>query len=197
MRFLPALILGLLAGCSTVPEAPPLEQSWQERHQQLSKIAQWSLRGRLAVNNGVEAWHLNIWWQQRDEEYQIQLHGPFGSGKVLLKGNNYGVVLQDADERTYYATDAETLLYTQTGVTMPVQGLRYWVLGLTRPGASGEPLLDDQGRLKQVTQAAWEVDFRRYMRVNGMDLPRKIFIVQPGKEIDVRLVVDRWQLGAL
>lgn len=197
MRYLFALVLGLLGGCSAVPEYTPTEQSWEQRQQALSRIAHWSLRGRLAVNNGVEAWHLNIHWRQRDGQYHIQLHGPFGAGRVLLEGNEQGVVLHDADEQTYYASDPEVLLYARTGVTMPVEGLRYWVRGLPQPRADGKPRLDEHGRLKQVSQAAWDVDFRGYMQVNGLELPRKIFIAQPQRDIDVRLVVDEWQLGAI
>jgi outer membrane lipoprotein LolB len=191
------LALAAMAACTTVPESRPTDQSWNERQQQLSRIAYWSMRGRLAVNNGVEAWNLNVSWRQRDGDYQIELHGPFGAGKVLLKGNPQGVVLRNSDDQTYYATEPETLLYAQTGVTMPVDGLRYWILGLPQPGADSKPQLDEHGRVKQLHQAAWEVDFRHYVTVNGVELPRKIFITKPGKDIDVRLVVDQWQLGVL
>ena len=52
------------------------------------------------------------------------------------------------------------------------------------------------GRLAYLEQDAWKVKFKRYTQVSGIHLPRKVFIVEPNNQIDVRLVVDQWKLGA-
>ena len=79
---------------------------------------------------------------------------------------------------------------------MPVAGLRYWVVGLASPGQKDHPKLDQQGRLAYLEDEGWKVRFKRYSQVSGVDLPRKVFIVKNDKELDVRLVVDNWKLGA-
>jgi len=196
----------LLNGCATldlsddpdtsVESTSELEQVWNERQTELSAIKYWHLTGRLAVINGDDAWNLNLDWQQKGDDYEIQMHGAFGAGKVKLVGNAHGVLLKDSDDQTFYADTPELLLYEQTGVFVPVDGLRYWVVGLTSPTQQEKPRLDNKGRLAFLNDANWQVKFKRYMQVSGIDLPRKVFILKNDKELDVRLVVDKWKLGA-
>jgi len=88
------------------------------------------------------------------------------------------------------------LLYEQTGLQMPVSGLRYWVLGLPAPasqaGAASDRQLDARGRLTRFVQGGWLVRIRSYTEVGRFDLPAKVFIRRG--DIDLRLVVDRWRL---
>ncbi len=172
------------------------EQAWVQRQTELSSIKYWRLTGRLAVSNGDDAWNLSLDWQQKGDDYQIQIHGPFGAGKVKLTGNPHGVLLQDSDDQTFYADTPEQLLYEQTGIFVPVDGLRYWVVGLTSPTQKEKPRLDRQGRLAYLEDQNWKVKFKRYTQVSGIDLPRKVFMAKPENELDVRLVVDQWKLGA-
>lgn len=187
-----------LAACESIPEFPPQTEggpAWEQHQAALGKLTQWRIEGRLAVNNGDEAWNINLHWQQNGDAYQIELSGPFGAGKVQLVGDAQGVLLRDADQKTFYASSAEELLFQQTGVLMPVTGLRYWVLGLPTPHHVSQPGFDQQGRLVTLQQADWRVVFRRYTEVNAIPLPDKLFITKlDNKNIDVRLVVDTWQL---
>ncbi len=189
----------LASGCTTTPEPPPVAdptQTWQQRQPELAAIKAWRLSGRVAVSQGDEAWNLNMEWQQNGDNYEIQLHGPFGAGRVRLIGNANGVILQDSDDQSFYADHPEILLYERTGVHMPVDGLRYWIVGLTSPTQTSQPRLDTQGRLAYLEDTDWKVKFKRYVSVSGIQLPGKVFIVKPEQEIDVRLVVDEWKLGA-
>jgi len=192
------VILSLLTACTSTPVDRPVDDpvaAWSQRQKQLDGIQYWYLSGRVAVQNGVEAWNLDMNWSQQGEDYQVELSGPFGAGKVRLSGNAQGVLLTDSDNQTFRADSAEQLLYQTTGVTMPVEGLRYWIVGLTGPQQKSQPRLDSMGRLAYLEDARWKVKFRGYMGVNGLELPRKIFIERTDKEIDVRLVVDNWKLG--
>ncbi len=193
------VLASVFAGCSTTPPLSIIDNQnevWEQRQSELTAIKYWRLRGRLLVSQGDAAWNLSLEWQQKDKDYQIIIQGPFGAGKVKLVGNADGVVLKNSDEQSFYAERPEDLLYEQTGVHMPVEGLRYWVMGLTSPDQIKKPKLDGQGRLAYLEDANWKVNFKRYTQVSGMDLPRKVFIEKPEQEIDVRLVVDKWTLGA-
>jgi len=188
-----------MSGCTSVPVEAPVENSqltWQSRQPELAAIKVWRLSGRVAISQAGEAWNLNMDWQQDGDDYQIQLYGPFGAGRVKLVGNAYGVLLHDSNDQTFYADKAQTLLYEHTGVTMPVEGIRYWIVGLTSPTQTTQPKLDPQGRLAYLEDEQWQVNFKRYTDVSGMQLPFKVFIVKPENDIDVRLVVDSWKLGA-
>lgn len=199
-KYLLLLLTALAAGCTSLPEVPPVDhpgQVWKLRRDTLSRIAYWHLSGRLAVRNGNEAWNIHLDWQQKGDEYQVTLNGPFGAGKVRLTGDKSGVELRDSDNQTFYADNPGELLRERTGVSMPIAGLRYWIVGLASPGQIQQPKLDPQGRLAYLQDEQWRVSFRRYTGVNGLQLPEKIFIDRPEQKIKVRLVVDEWQLGAI
>lgn len=197
--YLLILVAVLATGCASLPEPPPVDnpaEVWQQRRDTLSRIAYWHLTGRVAVRNGNEAWNINLDWQQKGDDYQIILNGPFGAGKVKLVGNQAGVELRDSDNQTFYADKPGELLRERTGVSMPVEGLRYWIVGLNTPQQQQAPKLDPQGRLAYLEDNHWRVKFRRYTDVSGLQLPDKIFIAKPEQDINVRLVVDEWKLGA-
>ncbi len=194
-RLIPLLLLSLTA-CTPLPERPAVsspDQTWDERRQSLQQIQQWQLKGRLAIINDVEAWHLNVDWQQRNNDYLISMWGPFGAGRVELTGNDSGVRLVDADQAVYYSADPESLLYEHTGVRMPVNGLRYWILGLAHPAREvARPTLDQYGRLASVSQDKWDVQLRHYTRIGAHELPDKLSISRD--DIKVKVVVDDWNL---
>ncbi len=196
MRHLLFLSITLfIAGCVAPMPVPPAdpEATWQSRQQDLSKVNDWRLNGRLAITRGSEAWHLKLNWRQKPEGYEIFLSGPFGAG-VKLVGNPQSVVLHDAEHHAYYAREPELLLYAHTGVLMPVTGLRYWILGLPDPGKNhtNQTHLDAYGRLAELQQRDWTVRFRDYVAVKQYQLPERLFI--ESEDIEVRLVVDNWQV---
>jgi len=196
MRFLALLsFILLIAGCAAPMPVPPAdpEATWQSRQQDLATVNDWRLNGRLAITRGSEAWHLKVNWRQKPEGYEIFLSGPFGAG-VKLVGNPQGVVLHDSEQHAYSAEEPELLLYTHTGVFMPVTGLRYWILGLPDPDKNhtNQTRLDAYGRLAELQQRDWTVRFRDYVAVEQYQLPERLFI--QSEDIEVRLVVDDWQV---
>lgn len=196
--FAAACLTLALVGCEAIPELPVFADggaAWQQHHASITGLQQWRIDGRLAINNGEQAWNLNLQWQQQGDNYLIDLSGPFGSGHVQLQGGQQGVVLRDNDQQTFTAANAEELLYDKTGVYMPVTALRYWVIGIPEPQRAQLPAFDAQGRLARLQQANWHVTYRRYAQANGLALPDKIFLVRDDKQYDVRLVVDQWTLN--
>ena len=79
-----------------------------------------------------------------------------------------------------------------TGLQVPVTGLRYWILGLPAPGAERSRVLDGQGRLLSLEQNSWSMDYRGYTDVDGLSLPRKLFLRRD--DLRVRLVVEQWRI---
>ncbi len=194
IRRLWPLALLLLAGCAgpaLVPVASP-ERTWQQRAAVLATIRAWELAGRVSITDGNAAWHLKLFWHQRPEGFTMNLAGPFGAGAVQLAGDAHGVTLRDADGNRWQAKDADQLLWQHTGIYMPVGGLRYWIRGLPTPDQDVRDMeLDAAGRLARLRQHGWEIRFREYRPVAGLELPHSL-LVRRG-EIAVRVVIDRWQ----
>lgn len=188
-----AILFGATACTTTVPLSGGGDVSWLAHRQQVTQLQYWTITGRLAVTNGSESWHLDLSWQQQGPEYVIKLVGPLGAGQVQLRGDQDGVVLDDGEHSPRYADNANTLLYENTGLSIPVEGMRYWVRGLPDPQMSNGALDLLAGKIKQIRQGGWLLQYRRYQQVNDMTLPQKLFMRRD--DLDVRLVIDQWQLG--
>lgn len=197
MRWLLPLACVLLAACATTPPLPPVAnpaQTWAGRQQRLSALTDWHIEGRIGIRKANDAWQGALDWTEHAQGFHLQIDGPFGQRQFSLEGDTQGVTLLTSDDKRFHARDAQTLLYVRTGIDMPVAALRYWVRGV--PAPDGPPpstqTLDDRGRLARLVQAGWEVRFRRYTTVDGLELPEKLF-VRHG-EVGLRLVIDRWRL---
>jgi outer membrane lipoprotein LolB len=138
-----------------------------------------------------------LWRHDRREE-NLLLRTPLGQGVAELQGTPEGVSLKDAEGRQYVADDAETLVRQVVGMTLPIKGLSWWVVGHPRPGIRYAAEADEQGRLAVLRQDDWRIEFSRYGthadgRRTQVPLPGKL-VARRGDDLEIRLVVDQWEL---
>lgn len=190
-----------LAGCAGV--APPAVENpaaaWELRQSELGPVTSWRLHGRLAMRTADQGWHATLDWERDGERHRMDFTGPLGRGHLRLVQDGQGAELKDADQRIWRAQNAEQILYRVTGWTLPIQGLNYWILGLPVPAWPSHQQLDSQGRLKNLMQSGWRIEFREYARYGSYDLPVKMFVKkdrESGKPeddmLEARLVIERW-----
>ena len=186
----------LLAGCAALPDfgprplaSQPLAQ-WEQRRRRLPALTGFSFLGRLALRTSGDALNARVRWTQDGDEYRIRLGGLIGETAVELRGGAGGVELRDRDG-VHRADSPEALLRERTGWSVPLQGLRYWVLGVTAPGAAVEALeLDRHGRPAHLVQSGWRIVYRRYTDWQDIGLPERLDLDRA--HVEVRLVVGRW-----
>jgi len=82
-------------------------------------------------------------------------------------------------------------LHQRLGVELPIDHLRFWLLGVPDPGAAFDFKRNDQDRASQLTQDGWTVDYDRYMPVDADLLPAHVVLSREG--VRVRIAVDRWE----
>lgn len=200
--FLPVL---LLAGCTALPVRAPDEvaRAWAARQQALAPLANWDLRGRIALRSRDEGVQASLHWVRDGARHRITLVGPLGSGQVRLTQDTGGAELTDADKKRYRGTSAREVLARVTGWDVPIENMNWWVLGLPAPGAV-ERALDSAGRLTQISQFGWEVEFLEYGYYGPHELPSRFFIRRRDDRVggeglnhvtvEVRVVIERWLL---
>lgn len=201
----PAFVfLLLLSACAAPPTRPSaeIEALWDARQARLVGIDAWEVRGRLAVRAPEGGGQAALRWRRERDMQEIDLTGPLGKQLLRLFEDAHGAHMRDAQQREFAAPDAQALLWQATGWRVPLAGLRHWIVGLPAPGSAQARELDTQGRLERLRQLDWEVRFQDYMRVDGIDLPRRIVLryLAPfaaggdEAEVELRLLVQAWNL---
>ena len=196
-----AIGAALLAGCETLlellprePEPAAPEAAWQTHAEELSLLRSWSLHGTLAVRPADgDASRVTMRWRQSPDSYLVRFMGPLGVGLFEVEGSATAVEARFSDGRRASAASPEALLEQEIGWSVPLQGLRYWIVGAPVPDvASSKMELDDLGRLALLEQAGWTVVYERYDTVDGLSLPERIRF--SNASVDATVVVRRWKV---
>ena len=180
-RLTAVLLLALMAGCATMP--PPLPADAVP-----SLSANWTLQGRIGVQAGEQSLSGQIHWQHSVETDEVLLTSPLGQGVARIVRDADGVALEVPNQPTRRAPDAESLTREALGYTLPVAGLAWWVQARPDPGSPFEATRDAAGRLAQLNQHGWVIDYLQYA-ADGR--PRRLAVAREG--LQIRLVADSWQ----
>lgn len=188
MKTLAALLLAvLLAGCAALPSVTP------QLPDAAASLERWAFNGRVSLTREQTGWHASLAWREDGGDYDLRVSGPLGQAAFELSGDTGGVMLVDADNRTFTARDADALLRHVTGWALPVTGMHYWVRGLAVPGVEAQVERDTAGQVSRLEQSGWEIRYDRYRVVDGLMLPGRLRMQQG--DVSVRLVIDEWLLN--
>ncbi len=152
IRLLPLAALVLTACSVTTPKGPGKARI---RHNgvSISKTCAILISIKLAArslifltNKSVRPFLLATNWRDR---YRLLLTNPLGSTELELNAQPGNVQLVDNKGQRYTSDDAEEMIGKLTGMPIPLNSLRQWILGL--PGDATDYKLDDQYRLSEIT----------------------------------------------
>ncbi len=181
---------------STVSVVKKNQSGWEQRKANLGRKMNWNLVSKIGLSYREEYWQFGLDWAQRAaQQYAMQIKNPL-TGAIVAKLNQtpQGATLLADDGKTYRSKNAEQLLQSQTGVKMPINGMPYWVRGISSPHYKLDKLvLDNQGRPKLIQQAGWLIKYPGYQGSGIMALPRKISFKRAKDNVSVKLVAKRWQ----
>lgn len=199
LRTLLAMILAaiLYSGCTSVPkrmpESPADAKAYQDRLQQLQPVTRWELEARLAISNSSDGGSGSLKWAQDDQITRMSFHGALGRGAWQLEADSSGARLQLANGSVEHATSVAELVLHHVGWKVPVEALAWWIKGLADPDGWEQRELDEQGRLKSLSQFGWDVAFDQYDEAGGFWLPAKL-TARRG-DYRIKMVVRKWHLG--
>ena len=189
------LSAALLSGCASLPELVPSERetaTWRTHSRALARFQNWTMVGALVVRTAGEATRVAVRWRQARTTYRVRFSALLGAGLFELEGSETTVEARFADGRRIQAESPETLLEQEVGWSVPLDGLRYWLVGTPAPGETATAMeLDDRGRLARLEQAGWTVIYEEYGDLDGLSLPERIRF--SSEAIDATVVVRRWK----
>jgi outer membrane lipoprotein LolB len=191
-RLAAAAVLVLASGCAALPPAAVTED-WPARRERLQALDRWTLNGRIAVAAGEDGFSGGFDWDQQGERADIALTGPMGSSAMDIHVEGEQAIVSIRGE-SVDAEDAEALFarYFGPGQKLPVEQMRYWLVGAPAPGAPHEEALAEQGRLASLAQSGWRVRYDRYAAVGTLALPARMELTTEG--LRLRVAVSDWRL---
>lgn len=188
------LILICLVGCTTVtpPRFGTYHLSWQARQKQLNNLKNWNLYSAIGIKNSQVRTSARVHWQQFEDNYILDITSQFNIGGVKIVGDSSGVTLWRSTTNKISAKTPEKLMYQELGWSLPMDNLRYWILGLPAPKLAYKSQFDAYNHLIYLQQQGWEINYANFISVNNIDLPTSILISNP--RLQVKVIIKKWEL---
>ena len=197
IRLLPLCSL-ILAAC-TLPDntekgdVSATSAGWKAQTEQINQLQRYQTRGSFAYIGTTQKTYARFFWQQTGQDnYRLLLLNPLGSTELELIAKPGEAQITDNKGQHYTATDAEEMIGKLTGMPIPLNSLRQWILGL--PGEATDYTLDDQYRLSQVNYTqngkTWKVVYSAYDSKSKPSLPSNMELTQGSQRI--KLKMDNW-----
>ncbi|HJU21691.1 MAG TPA: lipoprotein insertase outer membrane protein LolB [Casimicrobiaceae bacterium] len=173
-----------LAACATVP-TPTVKEA-----PIASNDVAFALAGRMSARRGDNGVAGAFSWHHVPGHDEIDLSTPLGQTLAQLQGDAQEASVRLQDGRTESAPTWKALTQQAFGVTIPVEGLAYWVRAVPRAGAPYGVERDAAGRVSLLRQDGWEIVYA--YADDASRLPSRVTLSYPGADpIEVRIVVDR------
>lgn len=197
-RLLPLASL-ILAACSVHPPSGPAKSQtspeWRQHEQSVAQLARYQTRGSFAYISGTQKVYARFNWQQTGaDRYRLLLTNPLGSTELDLNVQPGMAQVTNSQGKKYASNDPQDMIHKLTGMNIPLDNLRKWMLGL--PGDAADFTLDDRGLLKQVNYhqdaQQWTVTYLGYRDDVNPPLPANLELQQGEQRI--KLKMDNWIL---
>ena len=195
------VLLPILAGCAITPPAPVVSEQeklrrWEQHQQQIANIHSWSIHGRVALFVDDEVYNLGLNWTFSEHESTLKLEAALGQGVIQLEKNGSQVSLMTSEGETYFGDNAEQVLTQSTRLSIPVDGLEFWIKGIQHNQSAYTPVLNNSGLASSITQDQWKINYLDYTEAalpdhNNPLLPHKMYMKR--QNIALKIVIDQWQ----
>ena len=197
-RLLPLASL-LLAACSVyTPSGPAKSQTspeWRNHQQSLTALSRYQARGAFAYLSSQQKVYARFNWQQTSaDRYRLILTNPLGSTEMDLNVQPGVAQLVNNQGKRYVSDDPEVMIQKLAGMSIPLNELRQWMLGL--PGDATDFTLDARGYLHSLNYShngqRWTVTYQGYHDDILPALPSNLELRQGDNRI--KLKMDSWSL---
>jgi outer membrane lipoprotein LolB len=180
----------VLSACATrrsptSPAAAP--EPWDRRIAALKHTSSWQLDGRAAAALGQQGWQASLDWRQSGDDSEVHLAGPLGVGATVLKLTPGGLSVNGSPPSDAMVAELQERL----GFELPIEHLRFWLLGIPDPRSPFELTRNAQDRAAHLSQAGWSIDYDRYLSSQGDLLPGHLVLTRD--EARVRIAIESWK----
>ncbi|WP_175735243.1 lipoprotein insertase outer membrane protein LolB [Burkholderia ambifaria] len=181
-----------LAGCASTPPAANAPAGAA-----LQTAATHAYHGRFAVQyNDRLGRQQNVYgnfdWLEHGDDVSLELRSPLGQTLAIVKSTPQTATLELPNRQPQYATDVGELMQNTLGFSLPLAGLRYWLLPTPAPATPAQTVRDpaDTTHVKQIRQDGWTIDYLAYADAPATGVKR-VNLVRATPPLDIKLVLDQ------
>jgi outer membrane lipoprotein LolB len=196
LRLSIGLVAFALCGCATTSPQPthssaPIDT--QAHLDEINTIQQFNVNGKLGVIYNQKGMSGSIVWQHTINADAIDVLSPLGSKVASISKTPNHIQLTNDKNETIEADNAQALTLKTLGWELPLQGLTDWVLG--RPSASKIDFQtwDTAGRLVNLQQDGWTIEYLEYTQHAQYSLPSKLKL--SNARVRLKIVISLWQVN--
>jgi len=184
-------VLATVAGCRSLP--PPVAAPDAGVRAAITSLETWQATGRVAVRTGNDGFSASFDWRELAGHGELGVRGPFGAGAVHITRSDERIVIEQGgapplEVAAPFVARAPAHV-ARLGFPLPLDPLRYWVLGVPAPG---RPADGDGGAFRQ---DGWQVTVAEFVTVPGAPGPLPARLTLSRDRTRIRVVVDHWQVG--
>lgn len=184
----------LVSGCATRPHEPSTSNATTSVTAQTSR----AYHGRFAVQyndqNGQQRnAYGNFSWQETGDTVTLQLLNPLGQTLAIVTSSPSSATLELPNRAPQTATNVSELMQNTLGFALPVEGLRYWLQPSPAPTSRARTTMDsssENGRLKEIEQDGWTIDYVAYADAPATGLKR-VNLARQDPPLAIKLVLDQ------
>ena len=198
MRRLLIVVPPLLMLCACVSMKAPSRaattksQSVARRNHQVQAITRWSVSGALSMKTPTKGYLLNYRWQQKQNQYWLDVSSALNAYGFKLYGRPGYVELTSDHEAPIHAKSAAALLEKMTQWHLPVDPLSFWLRALPDPSHPFNSQLNPFGLYREIIQDGWRIEYLSYQAVNGVNWPKLMRISR--NNLQIKMVMKHWTL---
>ncbi|WP_321924345.1 lipoprotein insertase outer membrane protein LolB [Burkholderia sp. BCC1998] len=181
-----------LAGCASTPPSANAPAGAV-----LQTAATHAYHGRFAVQYNdrlgrPQNVYGNFDWQEYGDDVSLELRSPLGQTLAIVKSTPQAASLELPNRQPQYATDVGELMQNTLGFSLPLAGLRYWLLPTPAPATPAQTVRDpaDATHVKQIRQDGWTIDYLAYADAPATGVKR-VNLVRATPPLDIKLVLDQ------
>lgn len=191
----PTKVVGDQARDRWLSNAAPFKLAYK-KHQSL---AQWQYSAKVGIVTPAESQQANmVWAYTNDGSNIVRLFGPLGLGAIKIEFDEQGVVLSDRKGELHRGDNAQHLLESIVGWSIPIDALQYWLFSLPLPNQPYQYRVNENRQVSALKQLGWTINYSGYRNYfnEGPFLARKVVAIKqvtPEQMVTVTLITKNWK----
>ena len=147
--------------------------------------------GRVAAKVDGKSYSAKFSWKSSKKVDDISIFSFLGNSIAQIKVKGEKFSLKTNDGKVFRTGSAEEVTSRVLGWSLPVSGLRFWIMGNVDPKKpASTSFLEAPRRPLEILQDGWRVEYRSYL--DESRLPKKILLSH--EKMKLRIIIDKWVL---